>query len=57
MFASQDVQAFVGEIVDLLEDEELLLAQRRELVERFNGVSHRFEFGFEAGAGRVHTEL
>lgn len=48
MLASQDVQAFVTEIVELLEDEELSLAQRRELLDRFNGVSHRFKFEFEA---------
>ncbi|WP_415381480.1 hypothetical protein [Halosimplex sp. TS25] len=57
MLASQDVQAFVGEVVDLLEDEELSLAQRRELVERFNSVSHRLEFDFKAGADGVNTEV
>ena len=57
MLASQDVQAFVDEIFDLLEDEELSLAQRRELLERFNSVSHRFEFDFEAGSDGVDAEV
>ncbi|WP_436924908.1 DUF7692 domain-containing protein [Halosimplex amylolyticum] len=53
MLAGQDVQAFVGEIADLLKDEELSLAQRRELLDRFSDISLRFNFEFEADTGAL----
>jgi len=57
MFASDDIKRLVGEIVSLLEDEELSTAERRKILERVNSASPRFEFDFRAGRDGVDAEV
>lgn len=57
MYAADDVERFVETVVDVLEDEDLSLAERRALLEAFNATSPRFTFDFEASASGVEAEV